>query len=227
VRAGADWPALWSSISQLVTKSLIAVTPHLAASYQQTVPSDPTPLGSSSSSDGCNSSGGVGGGGSSGKQWYTASHPSKRRSSSSSDSSPGSNAGGCGSNGSSRRMKGRAGLSPAAVAAAQGCRCFELLGFDVLIDADLKPWLIEVNHSPSFNIDSPLDRAIKEGLIVDTIKLVRWQLRCSRSYSASKVGNRGVNGWIGPGDHHVNSIVNSGLVVKQLSAQLAWLAAQR
>lgn len=171
VWAGADWPALWSSISQLVTKSLIAVTPHLAASYQQTVPSDPTPLGSSSSSGGCHR-GGVGG--SSGKQWYTASHPNKRHSSSSSDGSPGSTASGCGSG---RRRKGRAGPSPAAVAAAQGCRCFELLGFDVLIDADLKPWLIEVNHSPSFNIDSPLDRAIKEALVVDTIKLVRllWQ----------------------------------------------------
>ena len=28
--------------------------------------------------------------------------------------------------------------------------CFEVLGFDVLIGADTKPWLLEVNQAPSF-----------------------------------------------------------------------------
>lgn len=39
--------------------------------------------------------------------------------------------------------------------------CFEVLGFDVMIDAKLRPWLLEVNHSPSFNTDSDLDKDVK------------------------------------------------------------------
>lgn len=46
-----------------------------------------------------------------------------------------------------------------------GSNCFEILGFDVMIDRKFKPWLIEVNHSPSFTCDTPLDLRIKENLI--------------------------------------------------------------
>ena len=50
--------------------------------------------------------------------------------------------------------------------------CFELLGFDILLDHKLKPYLLEVNSSPSFSTDSPLDTKIKRGLIKDTVQLL-------------------------------------------------------
>lgn len=50
--------------------------------------------------------------------------------------------------------------------------CFEILGFDVFIDDKIKPWIIEVNHTPSFSTDSPLDFKVKKNLIHDTIRLL-------------------------------------------------------
>ncbi|XP_065590216.1 tubulin polyglutamylase TTLL13 isoform X1 [Cyrtonyx montezumae] len=52
------------------------------------------------------------------------------------------------------------------------CACFEILGFDILLDRNLKPWLLEVNHSPSFSTDSDLDREVKDALLFDTINLI-------------------------------------------------------
>jgi len=54
--------------------------------------------------------------------------------------------------------------------------CFEVLGFDVLIDADLKPWILEVNHTPSFHVDTPLDMQVKRNLILDTLTLVNMSM---------------------------------------------------
>nr|KAF6399270.1 hypothetical protein HJG59_010157 [Molossus molossus] len=52
------------------------------------------------------------------------------------------------------------------------CACFEILGFDILLDHKLKPWLLEVNHSPSFTTDSRLDREVKDALLCDAMILV-------------------------------------------------------
>ena len=49
---------------------------------------------------------------------------------------------------------------------------FELFGYDVLIDSDLRPWLLEVNASPSLARENAVDHEIKNALIRDTITLV-------------------------------------------------------
>ncbi|CAI2383344.1 unnamed protein product [Moneuplotes crassus] len=50
--------------------------------------------------------------------------------------------------------------------------CFELFGFDVLIDSNYKPWVMEINLSPSLACDAPLDFKIKSKLIYETLNLV-------------------------------------------------------
>nr|XP_026689436.1 tubulin polyglutamylase ttll6-like isoform X3 [Ciona intestinalis] len=54
----------------------------------------------------------------------------------------------------------------------RGSACFEILGFDVMLDKKLKAWLLEVNHSPSFHTDAKLDKEVKEGLLYDTLNLL-------------------------------------------------------
>lgn len=50
--------------------------------------------------------------------------------------------------------------------------CFQILGFDILIDEKSQPYLLEVNHTPSFVADTPFDHKIKYNLIKDTITLM-------------------------------------------------------
>lgn len=50
--------------------------------------------------------------------------------------------------------------------------CFELYGFDILIDNTLKPWLLEANLSPSMGVDSPLDTKVKACLTTDLLTCV-------------------------------------------------------
>ena len=49
--------------------------------------------------------------------------------------------------------------------------CFELFGFDVLIDQELEPWLLEVNLTPALSCDSPLDQKVKSNCISDLLSL--------------------------------------------------------
>jgi len=72
------------------------------------------------------------------------------------------------------RAVGEEGEGWAARGPGGACRssCFEIYGFDVIIDADLKPWLLEVNVCPSFSSGSPLDKRIKTKLVADVFTLL-------------------------------------------------------
>lgn len=52
------------------------------------------------------------------------------------------------------------------------CLFSELYGFDILIDSHLKPWLLEVNLSPSLGCDTPLDVRLKSAMLADLLTLI-------------------------------------------------------
>lgn len=68
--------------------------------------------------------------------------------------------------------------------------CFEILGFDILIDSDLKPWLLEVNLSPSLACDSPLDMAIKSNLVCDAFNVMGVKRFDRKKESLNKIKHR-------------------------------------
>nr|XP_006822561.1 PREDICTED: tubulin polyglutamylase TTLL11-like [Saccoglossus kowalevskii] len=65
--------------------------------------------------------------------------------------------------------------------------CFQILGLDILLSSDLKPYLLEINANPSYRLDydhevapgvyenliSPVDEEIKIPLVKDTLRLVK------------------------------------------------------
>lgn len=55
---------------------------------------------------------------------------------------------------------------------AHPASCFETYGFDILVDQDLKSWLLEVNICPSLSSGSPLDKRIKTKVVADVLTLV-------------------------------------------------------
>ena len=50
--------------------------------------------------------------------------------------------------------------------------CYECYGYDIIVDDALKPWLIEVNASPSLSSTTVADRIMKYRLINDIINVV-------------------------------------------------------
>ncbi|KAM3182421.1 hypothetical protein ACTXT7_012409 [Hymenolepis weldensis] len=52
----------------------------------------------------------------------------------------------------------------------------EIFGFDIILDSKLRPWLLEVNISPSLHTSSKVDNEIKSEVIVDLLNLAGFRL---------------------------------------------------
>lgn len=68
--------------------------------------------------------------------------------------------------------------------------CFEVFGYDIILDSELKPWLLEVNLSPSLACDSPLDLTIKGNLLADAFNMIAVKRFDRRKESLNKLKNR-------------------------------------
>lgn len=53
--------------------------------------------------------------------------------------------------------------------------CFEVFGFDILIDQNFKPWLLEVNFSPALSMDCQADFIAKRSMLNDLVDLLNFQ----------------------------------------------------
>ena len=63
-------------------------------------------------------------------------------------------------------------------------QCFEVYGFDVMVDAKLRPWLLEVNVAPSLSSSSPYDKQVKCKLLCDTLHMVGF-----RAFDRKRIAN--------------------------------------
>jgi hypothetical protein len=63
----------------------------------------------------------------------------------------------------------------------QDKHCFEIYGYDVMVDDTLKPWLIEVNASPSLTANTKLDHDLKFKMLNDALDIVDMEEKVGRS----------------------------------------------
>ena len=72
-----------------------------------------------------------------------------------------------------------------------GNMCFHILGLDIMLNSKAEPILLEVNHTPSFATDTPLDYKIKSSLIKDTLNLMNINVKKKNElYNRSKEINK-------------------------------------
>ena len=49
--------------------------------------------------------------------------------------------------------------------------CFEIFGYDFIIDNNFKPWILEINNNPGLGISSPLIEKLIPRMLDDAFRL--------------------------------------------------------
>ncbi|TPP64479.1 hypothetical protein FGIG_09172 [Fasciola gigantica] len=57
---------------------------------------------------------------------------------------------------------------------------YELFGFDILIDSQMRPWLIEVNANPSLSCDCLIDEMVKKPLLTSVLEMLQLNMSVDR-----------------------------------------------
>lgn len=84
-----------------------------------------------------------------------------------------------------------------------GSSWFEILGFDVMLDENLDPLLLEVNHAPSFATESNLDLKLKTKLLQDSFKLLDINIKKKIKYKKDR--NKIIQNRVFPGKREILS----------------------
>jgi len=78
-----------------------------------------------------------------------------------------------------------------------------------LIDADLKPWLLEVNLSPSLGCDSTFDMNVKSAMLADLLTLIGLPaVDPSSTAQTSSTGQRQGRAKTAPSQKERNQVIN-------------------
>jgi hypothetical protein len=51
-------------------------------------------------------------------------------------------------------------------------RRFQILGFDIMIDKNDQPFILEVNYRPSLSRDTPFEQTLKRDMFVDVLRIM-------------------------------------------------------
>jgi hypothetical protein len=65
-------------------------------------------------------------------------------------------------------------------------RCFQIFGFDVILDKHLEPYVLEVNYRPLFDAHRPQERRMKENVLRDAMSISMPSRRICEAFMARK-----------------------------------------